>query len=308
MPKHKVIAPQAYTISPSSNPILQPSLNLQASDELVKNFGIKLVHYKCLPSPLGQFEKGAYRRGEMENIDNILQNGILSNGFIYKKAGCFTGALIGNSTQTSFSINGGMEDFSHMRLILPRFYEDNSRIYLSPGDRIYLADEDADVLVATFEKVEFNSEGGVDVLVFPAKEVEYLIDSQGIEYKCGVDFDIDEWGRIVWKVGGRNPGVDPVTGKGRVYSIRYKYVAFFYVAQLINEIRITNVTEGDERRPERMPYHALLVREYVFHKKADVTPVQSPNNPYLIGQARPVTNNSTAGYNDRFIKVNMDDE
>lgn len=307
MPKQEINAPQGYTIAPTENPIVQPSLNLPASDELVKNLGIKLVHYKCVPSPLGQFEKGAYRRGEMEGIDNVLKNGVLSNGFIYKKAGCFIGTLLGNSEQTKFAENAGIIDPSQVRLVLPRFYEDNARIYLSPGDRIYLADEDADVLVATFEKAEFNHEGGIDVLVFPVKEVEYLIDSQGIEYVCGQDFEIDNMGRIVWKAGGRNPGIDPQTGRGRVYSIRYRYIAFFYVYQLLNEIRLTNVTQGNIRKPERMAYHALLVREYVFHKKTDTTPIQSPNNTNIIGQSVPPTVNLSAGYNNKAIKVNMDD-
>jgi len=97
------------------------------------------------------------------------------------------------------------------------------------------------------------------------------------------------------------------TGRGRVYSIRYRYIAFFYVYQLLNEIRLTNVTQGNIRKPERMAYHALLIREYVFHKKTDTTPIQSPNNTNIIGQSVPTTANSSAGYNNKAIKVNMDD-
>jgi hypothetical protein len=59
--------------------------------------------------------------------------------------------------------------------------------------------------------------------------------------------------------------MDPVTGVGRLYSIRYRYQAYWYVERLVNEIRITN--NGDPNCPIRMPYHAVIAREYVYHNK-----------------------------------------
>ena len=50
------------------------------------------------------------------------------------------------------SVEAGTLDGSESRLVLPRFYNDGERIYLSPGDRIYVADKEADVLVSNTQK------------------------------------------------------------------------------------------------------------------------------------------------------------
>lgn len=306
MPRNKIKRPQSYTISPDAI-IPQPSFNLDASDTLVKDLGVKLIHYKALPSPLQKSEVGNYRIGEeLLQINNLPDDVILTANFLYKKSGCFIGVLLNNAATSTFTDMGGFITPAQVKLILPRFYENGERIYLAPGDRIYLYDKDADMTVENFELIQWNP-AGIDVATYPIKKVEYLIDSQGIEYKEGVDFEIDSWGRIKWKTGGRNPGLDNVTGKGKVYSIRYKYIAFFYVLQLLNEIRITNITKNDTRIPERMPYHALLVREYVINKNPNIMFSQQTDDPRLIGQSPPNDLNTGVGFNNIKIKVNMDD-
>ncbi|CAK0757670.1 hypothetical protein CCP1ISM_7690002 [Azospirillaceae bacterium] len=57
------------------------------------------------------------------------------------------------------------------------------------------------------------------------------------------------------------------TGKGRNYSIRYLYNAYYYIMALPHEIRITNVTRDGVRSPERMAMEAVVVREYLFHNQ-----------------------------------------
>jgi hypothetical protein len=39
------------------------------------------------------------------------------------------------------------------------------------------------------------------------------------------------------------------------------------VTVLLKEVRVTNITEGGERRAERMPYHVMVMREYMFHNQ-----------------------------------------
>jgi hypothetical protein len=48
------------------------------------------------------------------------------------------------------------------------------------------------------------------------------------------------------------------------------------VVSLPKEVRITNVTEGGVRVPERMPEHAIIVREYVFHNQNKGTGQEVP--------------------------------
>jgi hypothetical protein len=102
-----------------------------------------------------------------------------------------------------------------------------------------------------------------------------LRDSNNNSYKEGWDFKIDKDGNIQWIEGKRNPGIDTDTGLGRIYSIRYTYLAHWYIVDLINEVRVTNDGEGN---PVRMPYHATIQREYVYRdkNKASSTQVLQP--------------------------------
>lgn len=231
---------------------------------LSTGLGADFIHYKAMPSPIGQKDRGDYRRSD--GVDTIT-----SNGMIYRCAGTFTATMTDNERRKGRS-DGGVTDPSASRLVLPRFYNkddvaDGERIYLAPGDRLYFADPNADVFVSNYHKMDY--EPNVDnVAMFPICKLEdKIIDSRDIEYVQGVDFTITQAGNIRWIDGGKNPGIDPDTGKGRIYSIRYLYRAYYYVTSLPKEVRITNVSTGGVRGPERMPYYAEIVREYIFHNQ-----------------------------------------
>lgn len=262
---------------PRNSPFIQSTFDLARGDAFVKSLGADFFHYKAMPSPIGQKDRGDYRRSD--GVDTVT-----SNGMIYRCAGKFTATMTDNSRSSSRS-DGGMLDPSQSRLVLPRFYEgvngEQKRIYLAPGDRIYTADPDADVKVSNYQKMDY--EVGIDnVPLYPIVELEEnIIDSLNQEYQCDIDFSITSNGNIRWIEGGKNPGIDPDTGKGRIYSIRYLYKAYWYIVQLLKEVRITNQTNGSVREPERMPYFALVVREYVYHNqnKGDESNQLKPKNP-----------------------------
>ena len=132
-----------------------------------------------------------------------------------------------------------------------------------------------------------------------------IIDSTNTEYKENVDFIITNCGSIRWLPEGKNPGIDPETGKGRVYSIRYLYNAYYYVVSLHKEVRITNVTQNNVRKPERMPMYAVIVREYMFHNTNRNQAINDSENkaPQRAIQApvEPINPNSNA------VPVNMSD-
>lgn len=245
-------------------PQIQESFDLNRLDIFVTSLGVDFNHYRAIPSPIGKNDRGDLRRND--GVDTIT-----SNGMIYRCAGIFTATITDNSREQKRS-QSGVVDPSEARLVMPRFYNkeevaDGDRIYLMPGDRLYLADPNADVLVANSQEVDYQSDIDNEPMFPIVRLQEKIIDSRNIEYACGIDYNITAEGNIRWLSGGNNPGIDPNTGKGRIYSIRYLYKAFYYVVALPKEVRITNVTSNGVRSPQRMPMHAIIVREYIFHQK-----------------------------------------
>lgn len=283
---------QVDTINRNS-PFIQQSFDLAKQDQFVTSYAVDFIHYKATPSPIGQKDRGDYRRSDGVDV-------ITSNGMIYRCAGKFSATMVDNERQQRRGASG-ITDPSHSRLILPRFYNkdalsDGDRIYMAPGDRVYIADPDADVFVSNYQKMDY--EQGDNVPMFPIAKLEQsIIDSRAIEYACNVDYLITQAGNIRWIEGGRNPGIDPDTGKGRIYSIRYLYRAYWYVESLPKEVRITNVTTGNVRSPERMAYHAVIVREFIYHNqnKGDTTNQLKSKTPERV-VANPVESNNPAKY------------
>lgn len=233
--------------------------NLEAQEQFGNDKGIVFEHYAAIPSTIGKKSKGDYRRPD--SLDTISDN-----GFLYKKVGEFVGTIVSNSKNHSFE-EGGLFDASSARLVLPKYYKETEsgekkEIALLPGDRIYA--KDIEVRVPNYQQVEYRP-NSVDVLQFPVKSVELLTDSRNIDYVQGRHFKITDEGNIKWLDGQKNPGVDTETGLGRLYSVRYTYIAFWYIERLINEIRITNMSDSSE--PARLPYHVMIQREYVYHNK-----------------------------------------
>lgn len=253
-------------------PLTQHSFNIVFDDAFVTGQGIDYAHFKAMPSPIGLKDRGDYRRDGLDVIT--------SNGMLYVCAGVFSGCETDNNT-TKNRTDGGVVDPSVSRLILPRFYnktksvagsintapqDDSRRIYMAPGDRIYVSDPNANVKVSNYQRMTF--ELGPNVPMFPILELEVpIIDSRNISYIQGLDYCIASDGNINWLPGGSNPGIDPDTGKGRVYSVRYLYNAYHYVISLPKEVRMTNVTEGGVRVPERLASYAIIQREYIYHSQ-----------------------------------------
>jgi hypothetical protein len=142
--------------------------------------------------------------------------------------------------------------------------------------------------------------------MFPIKRIEKIEDSRGRVFVEGKDFEITCEGNIRWLAGGSSPGIDPETKKGRVYSARYLYKAFWYIVQIPNEIRITNTTDSGVRGPQRMAQHVVIQREYVYQNQINggqapgVTPTPQQKTPRT--REEPTVSTQPLGT----IKVNMD--
>jgi hypothetical protein len=286
---------------PAFAPYIQESFDLDRLEDFVVGLGVEFFHYKGMPSPIGMKDRGDYRRSD--GVDTIT-----SNGNIYTLAGRFSATMTDNTRNRDRS-SGSILDPSESRLVMPRFYNnlglaDGKRIYLAPGDRIYVSDPNVDVKVSNPQKMDYVP-GQDNIPMFRIEEMEVpLIDSLGIEYQQGIDYNITKDGNIRWEDGGRNPGIDPETGKGRVYSVRYLYRAYWYITIILKEVRVTQVTEDGGRMPERMPYHAIAQREYMYHNqnRGNALNQNKPKNPAR-KDAAPVEAQSPNKYG---VKVEMD--
>lgn len=261
MAKKEKKGQQLRSLPKNPKDLFQVTMDLAKNDDLITQRGVEFVHYVAIPSPIGLKDRGDYRRSDQYDT-------VTSNGMIYKKAGCFTAAIVSNSKRKRAN-EAGIVDYSVARLLVPRYYNkeataDGDEIHLAPGDRVFI--KDLEVLVSNYQRMQYNP-GGLDRAQFPVKDVEYLIDSQNKEYKCGYHFKIQD-GNIKWIDGKDNPGIDLDTGKGRIYAMRYKYNAHWYITELPNEVRVIQGTnENGERFPERMPYSAIIQREYVYYNQ-----------------------------------------
>lgn len=275
-------------------PYQQESFDLNRLDAFSKGLGTTWYHWKSTISPIGLNSRGDYRRNETDVIT--------SNGYVYHLAGKFTAVMTGNQKDQRRPAEGAVIDASQGNLVMPRFYDpytppaigdcdcvatpEGKRIYLAVGDRLY-CDPTANDLVVNKEMLQFSYDS-LGIPMFPIRAMDGpIIDSRGIQYKQDIDFTIDNWGNIAWTEGRPNPGIDPDTGSGRTYSIRYLYRAFYYITSLIREVRITNVTQGGVRRAERMPYYVQLTREYVYHNINNSNNLNKPRNPAVANRQVP---------------------
>jgi hypothetical protein len=302
---------QIPAINPSA-PYVQESFDLARMDAFVKSLGANFYHWKATPSPIGLNDRGDYRRND---VDVITSNGyIYTFGGVFtatmtgnqkeqKRPGT-TGAVIDSSTaylvlprfyndssdrslgpSNGSGSNGDNEKCcGNMGQVGPIGEKccDNygkiqaKRIRLTPGDRLY-HDPTIDDLVVNKELLSYSFDSA-NIPMFPIVKMDGpIVDSRGIYYKENIDFTLCN-GNVIWTPGAANPGIDPDTGAGRTYSIRYLYRAFYYVTDILREVRITDVTEGNVRRPERAPMHVAIQREYIWHNINQGNELNKPPN------------------------------
>jgi hypothetical protein len=233
------------------------TFNVEAFDESVASQGVLFEHWRAMRCPVGLIDKFDTTRRPHDDHEGC------TNGFIYTKVGCVQATLTSNTLDMPLQEMGILAS-SLAKATFPRFYADKptERVYITPYDRLYIVDDNQNVLVNTWQVAQHSPSSSTgDKLSFPAVSVfEPVMDSAGNKYFNG-DFRIIN-GRILW--GATNPGIDPETGQGRIYSLAYLYRPHYYVRQMLHEIRVTQVDGPDGRAVEKMMQEALLQREYVF--------------------------------------------
>jgi hypothetical protein len=244
------------------------SFDIEAFDNLLRSQGVTFIHYRGTRCPVGMIDEFDTRRPHEDHEG-------CSNGFLYTKAGEITCLFNGNGTSTSLQ-DVGVVDGSTVSVTLPRFYDDSTEpVRIAAFDRMYLSEIGISV---SFWQLFRHSPSGIDKLSFPVSTVQDLIDSQGKRYFEG-DFEIRADGKLAWTA--KKPGLDPETGKGLVCSVRYTYRPYWYVKQLVHEVRVTQAEDPltGARVINRMPQAVVLQREYVFENADRDEQAKDPNDP-----------------------------
>jgi len=230
---------------------------------LIQN-GVLFDHYKAVPCVLGQTVEGDIRHSHNHDFEGNT-NVHCENGFLYCFAGQVWGVFTNKSKQMAY-IPAGFYGSSSAMLTFNRYYRGTTKIAsFTEYDKLIPCECPKEFFHSNFEKVT-HSMTGVDRTQFQITEIEYVTDSDGKFYNEGIDFKIDSQGHIAWIPGGKQPGWNNVADKPKLISVRYKYKPYFYVKQMMHEIRIfpqMNAYDGSYSM-QKMPMQAQVQADYIF--------------------------------------------
>lgn len=231
------------------------SFDAEAFDEAVQAHGVVFEHERAMEDPQGLVDANDIRRPGGRGGARS------AHGIIYTPAGCIIALMTSNSKELRAAEQGQI-DSATASITPARFYLDSSgglstrRVRLYGADRLYL--RDACTLVPGQQLVTASATGR-DRLRFPAVEVDDLIDSAGIRWEPGADFDLVS-GAVVWRRG-RRPAA--------IYAVRYLYRAHWYVDRLMHEIRVAQHWDVlGNRTITEMQQAAIVRREYEYLAEA----------------------------------------
>jgi len=221
--------------------------NTAENNFISKTFGIKFLHYICLPDPLFQVNAGdarhsfGYDDGNQQFVDD--ERFHRENGLLYFKKGIVFGTFMGNAKDLR-SVAAGLYGDSGATISMNRFYEDSEEKFRpSESDKLIPCELTSEFFSTNWQKFTHNPTG-IDRMQFKACEVVMLIDSDGRVYSQGSDYNVVK-GHIEWIDGGDRPGLDPKTGNGKVCSIRYVYKPYYYIKTVLLDIRIRPALQAD---------------------------------------------------------------
>lgn len=264
------------------------ALDADAFDSFVANNGVRLIHFRALPCPLGLQDPNDIRHHDHTTC---------SNGNIYRPMGRVTAFFMTNQT-TFRKLDPGFVLGSTVAVTLPRFYDADPtrRIMVQPSDRFYL--EEDGITSLTSRLMQRRRDDRPDRPPYPAVAVEQLVDASGVFYRQDVDFAVQQ-GDIVWRAG-RGPEA------GTVYSTSFEYKPYWYVDRLVHEVRIIPAHDYLDQniiRTERLSFAVILNREYVHRDQR-----QDPRAPNREGrQGLPNDRPAQAGDRPAFDSETSDD-
>lgn len=249
------------------------NFDANAFDELVRSQGVLVEHYKAIKCPIGLADVNDSRSSHVDHDT-------CSNGYIYQFVGDITVTFSNNSAMVNLG-DVGILDGSTVQVTFPRYYDSNpsQEVFVMPYDKFFVKDFNATIPDTQLFESHIT---GKDKMIFPIDSVEYVIDSNGKMYSP-TDYTIEN-GQLKW-VSNNRPPFDASINKGTVVSIRYKYRPFFYCSKVLHEIRLGQTSDfmTGARTTVRLPYEALLKREFYFHKESNTPTFNNSSNSSMIG-------------------------
>lgn len=246
-------------IEPKHNNILMAQevihFDPDAFNMLLRSNGVEMVHYRAIQCPIGVIDRNDAARNHSDHD--------CSNGFIYKKAGTVTVFFSSNSSSSRLE-DLGLMDGTTVQVTLPTHYDDTEEeIAVQHYDRFFLKEPKGTSVFTQLIEAHIT---GLDRLQYRAMKVEAIIDNRNVEYFDG-DYVIED-GCIRW-TGTKRPAYDPVNNRGAVYTIRYRYIPFWYVNNIVHEVRVGRRYDHVNEREEvvRLPYAVQLQREFMFENE-----------------------------------------
>lgn len=236
--------------------------DMQAYGQFIANLGLVFQHWMAIPYVIGDEEGGGIRQYDERNVES--KHGLIyDNGYIYKYVGEVYGIFQGN-TKDLKQLPAGYYADSVAYVSFNKFYKgSNKKASFAEFDKLIPCGNCHELWTVNFEKITHNP-AGFDKLQYLASEIEFVMDNRGVIYNEGVDYMLENGG-IQWLQSGDQPGISPVTQKGRIVAVRYKYKPYFYVKQMLHELRVhATFDENGEVKVQRGPTQCAVQVDWVF--------------------------------------------
>lgn len=266
-----------------ADPPDQVKFSPNGSETFVDGNALSFKHWVALPDPLYNKNIGGIRNtlGEVQNSQFLVGETrfVRENGFLYICMGTVRGVYTSNNKKLQHAPGGEMVHDTAMLTINRCYVDSNQKVAISEYDKLIPLHFPQDFYSVNWEKIQHNHKGGVDTLQFPAKAIQWIMDSTGKIFNHGVDFTINDNGNLKWI--GKTPGIDPDTQEGRIFSIRYMYSPYYYVSSIPHNIRIEpRIGPTGQATYKISPLTISVQAEYLFVKKRGANfnevPTQSP--------------------------------
>ena len=224
-----------------------------AFDDLIKQKGVKVLVYRTTYCPNTKSVDGAEH-----NIDCMMCNG---SGFVDLEPICVD-AYIQNQDLEHIPQVEGFVDGNSVAITFP------SGVELQYFTRIDLVDF-TDIY---FQRVMRTEGETVDVLKYKACRVNILMDSNGVRYYQGQDFDIDPNGNIQW-------GIGTTPADNVIYTIHYETHVQFRATRALHVNRFSQFVRSGEVEYVKYPEQWICTKEFLVKRK-DLDGNELEQGPY----------------------------
>lgn len=249
--------PSSPTSTPSPMPTYIPdhALNGDSHDQILRNRGIRFMHYKATPCP---------------NMNRLDDNSHVpdcpfcddSGWLYYGDPKLITGTFMSNSLEKLFERQGIWEIGSAI-VSLPTVYDDGTEADFNSYDQLHVLDYE----VRLWELKEYEPTVSLQQqLRYPITQIDYMSVINGPalrELEEGVDFNIVD-GNIEW-IAGKQPSYSNTTESGDTFTVSYFANPVYNVVQTLRELRVTQEMVNGAKNARRLPMQVLVKRDFLMN-------------------------------------------